>query len=151
MPGPATEWRVATLGVYESDPVDLTKLMREERQPKLREMNLEQLQRERARLEGLGISSLPVRVQINRQISFSFACFGFTLIGIPLGIRTHRRETSIGVALALMLVLVYYTFLIMGDAWAAREALHPQIIVWLPNFLFQALGAALLYRANGKA
>ncbi len=120
------------------------------RKPKLVEMTFTQLFIEYYDWQRRGIDATPLAVQMHRQLAFSFACVSFTLIGIPLGIRAHRRETSAGVGIALALVLMYYSFVVLAQTWETYPRRHPDLILWAPNFLFQAIGAALLWRANRR-
>jgi lipopolysaccharide export system permease protein len=159
---------VGNVGEY-SDSIDLNIAKKQSSKPRISDMTIWQLQDELHRLQQLppltvstndtkgkaeDIGKLPqnaaeqVRVEINRQIAFSFACFGFTLVGIPLGIRVHRRETNIGVLIALILVFVYYSFIFLGEELSSRPEFAPHLIVWLPNFIFQGFGAFMLWRAN---
>lgn len=137
--------------------------------PSVRNMSFMQLRAERKELERRKQSLTPseagvaqdqaveaqldklitqVKVQMHRQVAFSFACFGFTLIGIPLGIRVQRRETNIGFALAIILVMVYYSLVMLGLSLDNHPSWRPHLLLWLPNLLFQGVGAWLLWRAN---
>lgn len=118
------------------------------RAPKISEMTWRQLLDERRSRERQGIEATPVVVQLHQRVAFGFACFAFCLIGIPLGARLHRRETNVGVAAALVLVAIYFGFLLLANAWDTRPERHPHLLVWLPNFLFQGIGAYLLWRID---
>jgi lipopolysaccharide export system permease protein len=131
-------------------PMALGKKPMESRQrpPKLKELGFGQLRGRIAELKQRGIDPTPVQVQLHQKVALSFACIGFTLIGIPLAIRTHRRETNIGIAMALVLVTGYYGLIVLAQALEGQPSLLPHLWMWLPNFLFQGIGCALLWKMN---
>ncbi len=140
-------WQPAQLG-HTILPIPVNLAEPRQKVPPLSDMTLAQLLQTYYEHRRLGLDVTPVKVQIHRQAAFSFACLGFTLVGIPLAVRAHRRETSIGFAIALVLVGLYHSFLILAQAWETRPERHPEWLLWAPNFLFMGVGAALLWRAN---
>ncbi len=89
------------------------------------------------------------RTEINKRFSFPFACLAFAVIGVPLGVTAHRRETSIGFAMGLIVAISYFLFVILGDTLRGNPKVHPELLVWFPNVLFLVLGA-LLFRRLAK-
>jgi lipopolysaccharide export system permease protein len=142
------KWRPFAMGMGDTEPIDLQSVINKVREPKISEMTFSQLLEERRRIVDKKLNPSPVNVQIHRQISFSFACLGFTLVGIPLGIRAHRRETTAGIFIAFILMVLYYSFIILGQSLDTQAKFHPHLIVWIPTFLFQGVGAWMLWRAN---
>lgn len=90
------------------------------------------------------------RTEVNKRFSFSLASFAFALIGVPLAITAHRKETSIGFLFSLIIAFVYFGFIILADTVRDQPAMHPELLIWLPNVIFIALGAYLFRRLSLK-
>ncbi len=87
-------------------------------------------------------------IEANRRISLAAACFTFMLVGIPLGVKSHRKETSIGMVISLGIVFAYYIFIIIAKALAKHPELHPNLFLWIPLIAGQFLGFWLIKRSS---
>ncbi len=105
------------------------------------------LQPEQAPVDGI---FAPYLTEMQKRVALALSCFTFVLVGIPLAIQTHRRETSVGVALSLAIVLGYYFVIVLAEAFKRKADVFPELIIWAPNLIFQTLGFFLLFRANRK-
>lgn len=143
-------WVTYTLGET-VEPIALGEIVNRTIAPDLSEMTHRQLRIELDRARREGLADGPVIFHLHRQMASSFACFGFMLVGIPLGIRAHRRETSVGLAMALGVAMVYYLLHAVAQSLENRPEFYPHLLNWLPNFLFIALGGGLFWRANRGA
>jgi lipopolysaccharide export system permease protein len=87
-------------------------------------------------------------VEIHQRICLAVSPFMFVLVAIPLGITSHRKESSIGMIMSLAIMFVYYIFIILSDTMDKSPEFYPWLIPWTPILLGQLLGFYLLRRSN---
>lgn len=129
-------------------PISLTELYERTRRPGRSALSLQQLIEQLDR--GDQGEQSANRTEISKRFSFPFSCIAFALIGVPLGVTAHRRETSVGYGLSLVVAFSYFLFIIMADALRENPRAHPELLVWLPNVLFIAAGAWMFARLSRR-
>ncbi|MBM4149454.1 MAG: YjgP/YjgQ family permease [Lentisphaerae bacterium] len=89
---------------------------------------------------------MSIAVERNKRIVLAMACFAFVLLGVPLGVQSHRKESSIGVAIGLFLVLNFYVFILIAESMNKVLFLRPDLIVWAPLVASTLIGWRLMHR-----
>lgn len=89
-----------------------------------------------------------MKMQINYRFSYALASIAFAIIGIPLGIRAHRSEKTIGFLICLALIAVHYALVISVTAFNDVYVIRPDLLVWIPDILFILTGSYLLWRQH---
>lgn len=84
--------------------------------------------------------------EINKRASYAFASIAFALLGIPLGIRAHRSEKTIGFLICLGLIALHYSLIILVETFKENYALYPYLCIWFPDILFVIAGLFFMWR-----
>lgn len=86
------------------------------------------------------------KVELSKRFVFAMASVCFVLIGIPLGIRSQRKESSVGMALSLAVSLGYYLLVILMLSCEKMYAIRPELLIWTPVLVCLALAFKLIRR-----
>lgn len=100
--------------------------------------------------KSLKLDTTKLEVELNQRIAFALSPIAFLLLGLPLAIRTSRRETSVGLFLSVILAGVFFLSIILCESLNSHPKLYPQYLLWLPNIIFQLLGAVMTYRISQR-
>jgi len=87
---------------------------------------------EAARLEMSRRDMCERQVELSKRFVFALASVCFVLVGIPLGIRSQRKESSVGMAISLAVSLGYYLLVILMLSAAKYYRMHPEWLIFLP-------------------
>jgi lipopolysaccharide export LptBFGC system permease protein LptF len=89
-----------------------------------------------------------VRSEITRRYAFSMASLAFAFVGVPLGIKSRRRDTSSGLVLSILVGACYFLSAMVADQFHTDASVTTAL--WAPNVLCVLLGLWLFRRSRFK-
>ena len=92
------------------------------------------------------VRRMKMSVEMNKRLALSSSCLAFMFLGIPFGIRSHRKESSAGIMLSLVLVFCFYLFILLAEQLVENPGLRPDILIWLPVVVSILLGSVMIHR-----
>ncbi|MBC8190416.1 MAG: LptF/LptG family permease [Puniceicoccaceae bacterium] len=91
---------------------------------------------------------LEVQVHLQKNFALAFSVFSLAVFGVPLAIHVGRKETYANLGIALVIAMSYYFLIIMVSWLEGHPSLRPDLLIWLPNLIFQSIGFWMIYRAS---
>ena len=91
---------------------------------------------------------LKVQMHIQKNFALAFSVFSLAVFGVPLAIQVGRKETYANLGIALVIAMSYYFLIIMVSWLEDLPALRPDLLIWLPNIIFQSIGFWMIRRAS---
>jgi lipopolysaccharide export system permease protein len=95
---------------------------------------------------GQGGSDLAKReITLAQKLAYPFASFIAVLIALPLAVKFGKKGRTLGIALSIVVLFVYYVLGAMSAAFGSNNALDPYVAAWLPNVIVAAVGGVLIF------
>ncbi|PWU24816.1 MAG: hypothetical protein C5B48_04460 [Candidatus Rokuibacteriota bacterium] len=98
-----------------------------------------------ADLQGKAQIVSPYYVEFHKRFALPVAALVFTIIGFPLGIRSHRGGRAVALTSSFGIVVSYYILFTSLENLALSSRLPASLALWLPNLVFGLVGIGLIY------
>jgi LPS export ABC transporter permease LptG/LPS export ABC transporter permease LptF len=99
---------------------------------------------EARRLQREGQITAPNYVELHKRFALPVAALVFTLVGFPLGVRSHRGGRAGALGLSFGIVASYYILYTTMEGYALRGRMSAGLAMWIPNATLAVVGVSLL-------
>ena len=87
-------------------------------------------------------------IEKERRYAVAAAAFILTLIGVSLSAKKTKGGMGINIGIGLLLSFSYILFSTVTSQFAISGLTSPWVAMWIPNFVYLAIGFGLYYRAR---
>ena len=143
-------YRKMDFSVYDVN-LDIESSIAEEKKLKTKDSTELTIRELAEKLKTAGLEEAAIReiaIEFHKTITTPLSCIVFGIMGIPLGIRSHRAVKSRGFTVGLFTVFIYYILRLGGEALVETGRLSPFIGTWAPNIIIGSIGIYLLIMAG---
>ena len=121
-------------------------IVREQKKPE--ELTMKELRTQIDIMRSQFVDTKKLETELYQRVTIPMASLIFTIVGIPLGLQPNRNSSSRGVAMSIIIIFIYYSFMTMSGAIAQSGSINPAYAVWIPNFVGLIVGLWLMRRAS---
>jgi lipopolysaccharide export system permease protein len=111
-----------------------------------KEMTISELRHQLKKTKTGTVRHNKLTMELQRNFSIPFACLLLGLIGFPLGLMMRAKGRSWGIALGIVIFMIYYILLSGADSLGRTGRLNPVLAMWIPNMVMGAATCILFWQ-----
>ncbi len=112
------------------------------------EMTMRELKEQIKIMQNQFAKTSELETELYQRITVPMASLIFALIGVPLGLQPTRNSSSMGFAMSVIIIFLYYAMMTMANALGRGDIITPMFAVWIPNIVGLVAGIFLMRRAS---
>jgi LPS export ABC transporter permease LptG/LPS export ABC transporter permease LptF len=97
-------------------------------------------------LQQSGFDTTPLRVQLNRKLSYPLLTLVMAILAIPFSLTAGKRGSLAGIGAAIGLAIAYWVLAGISENLGNVNSLPAVLAAWSPDLLFAMAGTYLLLR-----
>ena len=121
-------------------------IVREQKRPD--ELTMNELKAQIEIMKTQYVNTAKLETELYQRVTVPMASLIFALIGVPLGLQPTRNSSSMGFAMSVIIIFIYYSIMTLSNALARGGIVEPFYAVWIPNVIGLIFGAILIRRAS---
>jgi LPS export ABC transporter permease LptG len=110
------------------------------------EMNYDQLSRYIRDLQQAGFDVVRLRVQLQKKLAYPLITIVMAVLAVPFALSAGRRGALTGVAVALLIGVVYWVTQGLFEAMGNVNQLPPVLAAWSPDVIFCLAGGYMVLK-----